>query len=68
MNTKKIVVLGATVLGLGAAAAGAYKATHPSDARGPETPDPGKRRERPSDALLDAMAQEVQVAISGLGG
>lgn len=53
MNTKKIVVLGATVLGLGAAAVGAYQATHPSDARGPETPDPGKRRNHPSDALLD---------------
>ncbi len=68
MNTKKIVVLGATVLGLGAAAAGAYGATHPSDVRGPETPDPGSRRDHPSDALLDLPAGIIHHELSAADG
>ncbi len=52
MNGKKLTVLGASLLGIGAAAAGAYRATHPADARGPATPDPGRRRSRPRDHLF----------------
>lgn len=50
-NAKKVVVLGATALGIGAAAAGAYRATHPKDARGVPT-DHGRRRPPVDDALL----------------
>jgi pimeloyl-ACP methyl ester carboxylesterase len=60
MKTRNIVILGATALGIGAAAAGAYKATHPSDAQGPLTPDPGRRRPQTDDALLDLPAGLVE--------
>ena len=53
MKTRNLVALGATALGIGAAAAGAYAATHPKDAKGPLTPDPGKRRAPVDDALFD---------------
>ena len=56
MSRKKLVVLGATVLGLGAAAAGAYRATHPGDARGLASPDPGRARRPVDDALLSLPA------------
>jgi pimeloyl-ACP methyl ester carboxylesterase len=49
----KLVVLGATALGLGAAAAGAYRATHPRDASGPRSADPGRRRPPLPDELFD---------------
>lgn len=51
-NAKKVVVLGATALGIGAAAAGAYRATHPKDARGLPSDHRG-RRPHVDDALLE---------------
>ncbi|QXC60351.1 alpha/beta hydrolase [Aquihabitans sp. G128] len=60
MNTKKLVGLGATALGIGAAAAGAYRATHPRDAQGPVTPEAGRRAPGSvPDALLDLPADVV---------
>ena len=59
MNTKKLAVLGASVLGIGAAAVGAYRATHPADARGPDTPDPGKGRRRIDDGLFTLPAEVI---------
>ena len=56
MKTRNVVVLGATALGLAAAAAGAYKATHPGDAKGPISPDPGRSRRPVPDHLLDLPA------------
>ena len=38
MKARNVVVLGATALGLGAAAVGAYRSTHPADAKGPVRP------------------------------
>lgn len=49
----RLLLLGATAAGIGAAAVGAYKATHPADARGPLTPDAGRGRRPVDDALLD---------------
>ncbi|MBX3287294.1 MAG: alpha/beta fold hydrolase, partial [Actinobacteria bacterium] len=51
-NAKKVVVLGATAVGIGAAAAGLYRATHPKEARG-LPPAPGGRRPPVDDSLLD---------------
>lgn len=53
-----MVVGGAALLGIGAAALGAYKATHPKDASGPPSPDPGRAR-RPIDDALFAMPDGV---------
>jgi pimeloyl-ACP methyl ester carboxylesterase len=50
---KKLLVLGGAALGVGAAAVGAYRATHPRDARGPSGPGPGRARGPVDDALLD---------------
>ncbi|CAN5861392.1 hypothetical protein BH23ACT2_BH23ACT2_12510 [soil metagenome] len=55
---KKLFILSASALGVGAAALGAYRATHPGDARGLDTgigTDAGDGRRRPpvDDALLD---------------
>lgn len=50
---KKLLILGASALGVGAAALGAYRATHPHDARGPTGPGPGRARRPVDDALLD---------------
>ncbi|HEX2578445.1 MAG TPA: alpha/beta hydrolase [Aquihabitans sp.] len=58
MNTKKLIVLGASALGVGAAAFGAYRATHPSDARRPDRPDPGRRRPT-LDELLFTLPDDV---------
>lgn len=69
MKHPKLVILGATALGLGAAAAGAYRATHPADAGGPVTPDPGRRRRPlPDDlfALPDGVIEhEIPTADGG---
>lgn len=59
MKVRNVVVLGATTLGLGAAAVGAYKATHPADARGPLSPDPGRARRPVDDALFDLPGDVV---------
>lgn len=53
MNTKRALLLGATLVGIGAAAAGAYRATHPRGARGPLSPDPGRGRAPLPDDLFD---------------
>ena len=53
MKSRKALILGATALGIGAAAAGLYRSTHPSDAQGPITPDPGRRRRPIPDDLFD---------------
>jgi pimeloyl-ACP methyl ester carboxylesterase len=60
MKHPKLVILGATALGLGAAAAGAYRATHPKDAHGPLSPDPGRRRPPVPDALFDLPAGVIE--------
>lgn len=39
MKARNAVVLGATALGVAAAAVGAYRATHPADAAGPPAPN-----------------------------
>jgi pimeloyl-ACP methyl ester carboxylesterase len=57
-NTKKVVVLGAATLGIGAAAVGAYRATHPKEARGLPT-DHGGRRPHVDDALLELPASVI---------
>ena len=44
MNSRKLVVLGATAIGIGVAAVGAYRATHPKEAGGPVAPSPGRAR------------------------
>jgi pimeloyl-ACP methyl ester carboxylesterase len=49
----KLVTLGAVALGLGAAAAGAYRATHPKGASGPLSPDPGRARHPLGEHLFD---------------
>lgn len=49
MRSRKVVLLGATAVGLGAAAVGAYRATHPKDASGPVNPHRGPRRPVPDD-------------------
>lgn len=70
MNTKKLAVLGASVVGVGAAAVGAYRATHPSDARGPGTVDPGRGRPKIDDRLFglptDVVHHEVPTPDGGL--
>lgn len=53
MNTRRIVALAAAGAAVGAAGAGIYRATHPADARGPSTPDPGRRRAPLLDGLFD---------------
>jgi len=59
VNRSKLLVLGATALGMGAAAAGAYRATHPSDAQGPASPGPGRGRPQLADDLFDLPADVV---------
>ena len=61
MKTRNLVVLGATALGIGAAAAGAYRATHPKDASGPPSPDPGRGRPALADSLFDLPAGVVNL-------
>jgi pimeloyl-ACP methyl ester carboxylesterase len=53
VKTRNLVVFGATVAGIGVAAAGAYKATHPKGAAGPLSPDPGRSRTPVGDDLFD---------------
>lgn len=52
MNTPKLVVLGASVVGIGAAVVGAYKATHPPESRRPRSPHPLRGRDPLGDHLL----------------
>lgn len=53
MKHPKLVTLGAVALGMGAAAVGAYKATHPKGAGGSLSPDPGRARRPLPDDLFD---------------
>lgn len=53
MKPSRALIGVAAVAGIGAAALGAYRATHPRDAGGPITPDPGRARPRLDDALFD---------------
>lgn len=54
MNKPKLAALAAGALGLAAAAAAAvYRVTHPGDAEGPPSPDPGRRRPPVGDELFD---------------
>lgn len=53
MNGKKMLVAGAALAGIGAAAVGLRASTHPSHAKGPISPDPGRRRRPLDDALFD---------------
>lgn len=53
MKRSKLVGLGLTALGIGAAAAGLYRATHPSDAKSPPEPDPNRPPGPLDDALFD---------------
>jgi len=59
VRPSRAVVGGAALLGIGAAALGAYRATHPRDAGGPITPDPGRARRRVDDDLFDLPADVV---------
>lgn len=59
MKASRALVGVAAVAGIGAAAVGAYRATHPRDAGGPITPDPGKARPRLDDALFDLPVDVV---------
>jgi len=56
----KIVTLGAVAVGLAAAAAGTYRATHPKDASGPLRPDPGRARRPVDDVLFDLPAGVIE--------
>ena len=60
MKHPKLVVLGATAIGMGVALAGAYRATHPNDARGPLTPDPGRARRPVPDDLFDLPTDVIE--------
>ena len=53
MKPSRAVVGAAALLGIAAAGVGAYRATHPKDARGPVHPDPGRARPRIPDELFD---------------
>ncbi len=57
-NARKLLLLGATAAGLGAAAVGAYRATHPSDARYLDETDGGDGGAPPPDSLFD-MPEDV---------
>jgi pimeloyl-ACP methyl ester carboxylesterase len=59
MKSPRVVIAGAALLGIGAAAVGAYRATHPADARGPVQPDPGRRRRPLDDRRFDLPADVV---------
>ncbi|HWJ96829.1 MAG TPA: alpha/beta fold hydrolase, partial [Acidimicrobiales bacterium] len=60
MKHPKIVTLGAVAVGLAAAAAGTYRATHPKDASGPLRPDPGRARRPVDDVLFDLPAGVIE--------
>ncbi|MCU1370868.1 MAG: putative hydrolase or acyltransferase of alpha/beta superfamily [Ilumatobacteraceae bacterium] len=53
MKHPKLVLLGATALGVGAAAVGAYRSTHPKGATGSLSVDPGRARRPLADDLFD---------------
>ena len=53
MKHPKLVTLGAVALGIGAAAAGIYRSTHPKGVRGPLSADPGRSRPPLPDDLFD---------------
>ncbi len=55
ISNRKAAVLGVTALGIGAAAAWTYRATHPAGARRVPS-DHGRRRPHPDDALLELPA------------
>lgn len=52
-RTAKVVALGAAAAAAGAAALGLYRATHPPEASGPISPDPGRRRRPLGHHLFD---------------
>lgn len=69
MKTRSIVLLAASTAGIAAAAAGLYRATHPSDARGPLTPPTGRRRPVPDelfDLPDDVVHHEIPTADGGV--
>lgn len=53
MNTRKVVAWTAAAIGAVAVGAWLYRITHPADARGPATPDPGRSRPPLPDGLFD---------------
>jgi pimeloyl-ACP methyl ester carboxylesterase len=53
MNPRRTLALLGTAAGIGGAALGLYRATHPSNARGSDRPDPGRARPFHDDALYD---------------
>jgi pimeloyl-ACP methyl ester carboxylesterase len=53
VKRSRLIGLGVTALGMGAAAAGLYRATHPADAKGAPPPDPGRPPGPLDDALFD---------------
>ncbi|MCU1454492.1 MAG: putative hydrolase or acyltransferase of alpha/beta superfamily [Acidimicrobiales bacterium] len=68
---KKPLILGAGVVSIAAAAAGAYRATHPHEARTPTPPAGGRGRRRPvADDLLelpdDVVHREVPTPDGGV--
>lgn len=60
MKHPKLVTLGAVALGIGAAAAGIYRSTHPRGARGPLSADPGRARLPLADDLFDLPDDVIQ--------
>jgi pimeloyl-ACP methyl ester carboxylesterase len=52
VKPRNALILALSAAGIGAAAAGLYRSTHPAEARGPITPAAGRRRP-PSDHLFD---------------
>ncbi|MGI8755520.1 MAG: alpha/beta fold hydrolase [Acidimicrobiales bacterium] len=60
MNKPKVAALAAAALGVGAGAIGAYRATHPSDARRPDTVGSRRRRTLVGDELLDLPPDVVE--------
>ena len=53
MRARNAIVLAGASLGVGAAAAGLYRSTHPSDALEPVAPEAGHRDEPITDSLFD---------------
>ena len=68
MKTRNVLALTAAAVGIGAAVAGAYRATHPADAQGPVGGDPGRARGPLGDDLFDLPDDVVHHEIATADG
>jgi pimeloyl-ACP methyl ester carboxylesterase len=59
MKTRNAIAIAAAGVGVGLAAAGLHRSTHPTEAKGPLSPDPGRRRTPPPDDLFDLPADVI---------